>query len=145
MVITLARGAFNRFWLFVTPSICFVLYLVVYGLGRYFLLVFGLYLLFKFSLRVSFHSIQPLCAPAYVGLYIHMYKSCTYHYDCCIISLWIVMGHKTGTHRDQVKTHTLAATKLFRGFGTLTLRRPDPSQTWAIQTEPGQVEVLVYN
>ena len=42
----------------------FVLYLVVYGFGRYFLLVFGLYLLFKFSLRVSFHSNQPLCAPA---------------------------------------------------------------------------------
>ena len=47
-----------------------------------------------------------------------------------VLSLsWIVMGHKTGTHRDQVKTHTLAATTLFRGFGTLTLRRPDPSQT----------------
>ena len=29
-------------------SICFVLYLVVYGFGRYFLLVFGLYLLFQF-------------------------------------------------------------------------------------------------
>ena len=41
-------SAFNRFWLFVTPSICFVLYLVVFGFGRYFLLVFGLYLLFKF-------------------------------------------------------------------------------------------------
>ena len=125
----------------------YVRYLVVYGFGRYFLLVFGFAYICssKFSLRVSFHSIQPLCAPAYVGLYIHMYKSCTYHYDCCIISLWIVMGHKTGTHRDEVKTHTLAATKLLRGFGTLTLRRPDPSQTWAIQTEPGHVEVLVYN
>ena len=41
-------SAFNRFWLFVTSSICFVLYLVVYGFGRYFLLFFGLYLLFKF-------------------------------------------------------------------------------------------------
>ena len=47
-----------------------------------------------------------------------------------VLSLsWIVTGHKTGTHRDQVKTHTLAATTLFRGFGTLTLRRRDPSQT----------------
>ena len=118
-------GAFNRFWLFVTPSICFVLYLVVYGLGRYFLLVFGLYFLFKFSLRVSFHSIQPLCAPAYVGLYIHMYKSCTYHYDCCIISLWIVMGHKTGTHRDQVKTHTCRH-KTLPGIW-----HPDLTQTWS--------------
>ena len=32
------------------PGICFVLYLVVYGFGRYFLLVFGLY----FALQI-FH------------------------------------------------------------------------------------------
>ena len=52
---------FQRLWPGYTCKwlLCSVLYLVVYGLGRYFLLVFGLYLLFKFSLRVSFHSIQP--------------------------------------------------------------------------------------
>ena len=140
--------AFNRFWLFVTPSICFVpgsLRLRSLFSAGYFLLVFGLYLLFKFF-TTSFISLYSTTMRTWLRRsIIHMYKPCTYHYDCCIISLWIVMGHKTGTHRDQVKTHTLAATKLFRRFGTLTLRRPDPSQTWAIQTEPGHVEVLVYN
>ena len=134
-------SALNRFWLFVTLSICFV----PGSLRLRSLFFFGFWFIFAVQIfRYEFHF-KPLCAPAYVCLYIHMYKSCTYYYDCCIISLWIVMGHETGTHRDQVKTHTLAATKLFRGFGTLTLRRPDPSQTWAIQTEPGHVEVLVYN
>ena len=107
----------------------FVLYLVVYAFGRYFLLLFGLYLLFKFF-TTSFISLYSTTMRTWLRRsIIHMYKPCTYHYDCCIISLWIVMGHKTGTHRDQVKTHTLAATELFRGFGTMTLRRPDPSQT----------------
>ena len=142
MVIML--GLSTVFWLFVTPSICFVpgsLRLRSLFSGGYFLLVFGLYLLFKFF-TTSFISLYPTIMRTCLRMYIFI---CTNHAritTTAVLSLWIVMGHKTGTHRDQVKTHTLTATELFRGFGTLTLRRPDPSQTWAIQTEPGQVEVL---
>ena len=94
---------------------------------------------FNFSLRVSFHSIQPLCAPGYVRPQLHTYKPCTYHYDCCTLSLLMVQGIKQAHAETKWRTH--ATTELFRGFGTLVQPRPNPSRTWAIQTEPGHVEV----
>ena len=67
-------SAFNRFWLFVTPSICFVLYLVVYGFGRYFLLVFGLCLLFKFFTAsfISLYSIMRTCLRRSIYSYVQI-------------------------------------------------------------------------
>ena len=78
---------------------------------------------FNFSLRVSFHSIQPLCAPGYVRPHNHTYKPCTYHYECCTVCVYCVW-HRTGTHRDQVKKHKRLHHRKLSGFWHL-----DPTQT----------------
>ena len=59
----------------------FVVYIVLHCcFGRYFLFSFLVYFCsFSFSLRVSFHSIQPLFAPGYVRPHVRTYKPCTYY------------------------------------------------------------------
>ena len=55
--------------------------------GRYFLVFTVYFCAFNFALLVSFHYIQPWCAPGYVRPHIHTHKQCTYHYDCVTISV----------------------------------------------------------
>ena len=89
--------AFNRFWLFFLLNHWRIVYIVLHCcFGRYFLFSFCVsFCSFNFSLQVSFHSIQPLCAPGYVRPHVHTYKPRTYHCDCCAISfVLIVQGIK---------------------------------------------------
>ena len=109
---------------------CFAL--LLRSLFSFFL--FGLFLLlqlFTTSFISLFHHY------AHLGTFVHKFirtnHARIYHYDCCAISLDRI-GHTTGTHRDQVKTH---ACNYRKGFGNLILPGPDSSRTWAIQTEPG--------
>ena len=115
---------------------------------NFFLLIFVYFCSSNFLLRVSSHWIQPLCTPGHVWPYSYvqtMHVSLRLLYYLCWQLYCVSVGHKTGTHRDQVKNTRLPPhnSELFRCFGTLILPRPDPSRTWAIQTEHDTSNYLI--
>ena len=96
MVIMLG-SAFDRFCLFFRLAILPIVYCIWTAASVVIFFRFLFYFCsFNFSLGVSFHSIQPLCAPLYVRPHIHIWRMNT-------ISSVDGIGHKTGTHRNQVK------------------------------------------